>query len=415
MLALGRALMASPRLMLVDEASMGLSPVMTERAFALIADINRTSGVAVLIVEQNVLALDLADRAYVLEKGQVVAAAEGAGVRQMQAQLREAYLGSLRMRRLWLLLLLPLGLVRAAPERASGLRDARAAGRRAARCRGRHDPDPDTRLPHRPSAHRRAGADSARRARGETGRPVDAHRSAAAGRAPGHPARWRVGRHRRARRRAGARGARRAGCGHDRGAQRRGRRLPAVRGRRLELRHGRLRPAGHPAAARLPGRAPSCCSRSSAVRRNCHERTAPACGPDSGVLAAAAVVGGVGWYRVSGEPLLNRQIPFLASAGIVVVLLSVLGGSLIIAEQLRGDQNRIGDLEDAVRALTEALAPTIEAPPRIEEPATEVLVRRSRGDRGAPPLAVPDPHRSEQRRPRGTSAATRCGCRCRRP
>ncbi len=93
MLALGRALMASPRLMLVDEASLGLSPVMTERAFSLIADVNRTAGVAVLVVEQNVLALDLADRAYVLEKGQVVATAEGADVRQMQARLREAYLG----------------------------------------------------------------------------------------------------------------------------------------------------------------------------------------------------------------------------------------------------------------------------------------------------------------------------------
>lgn len=93
MLALGRALMASPRLMLVDEASLGLSPIMTERAFTLINDVNKTSGVAVLIVEQNVLALDLADRAYVLEKGQVVAFAEGADVRQMQGQLREAYLG----------------------------------------------------------------------------------------------------------------------------------------------------------------------------------------------------------------------------------------------------------------------------------------------------------------------------------
>lgn len=94
-----------------------------------------------------------------------------------------------------------------------------------------------------------------------------------------------------------------------------------------------------------------------------------------GVLAAAAVVGGVGWYRVSGEPLLNRQVPFLASAGILVVILSVLGGSLIIAEQLRGDQNRISELEEAVRALTEALAPSIEQPPRIAvpEPATEVL------------------------------------------
>ena len=94
MLALGRALMASPRLLLVDEASLGLSPVMTERAFSLIAEINRTSGVAVLIVEQNVLALDLADRAYVLEKGQIVAAAEGDAVREMQGQLRAAYLGT---------------------------------------------------------------------------------------------------------------------------------------------------------------------------------------------------------------------------------------------------------------------------------------------------------------------------------
>ena len=93
MLALGRALMASPRLMLVDEASLGLSPVMTERAFALIAEVNRTAGVAVLLVEQNVMALDLATRAYVLEKGQVVASAEGADVKAMQGQLREAYLG----------------------------------------------------------------------------------------------------------------------------------------------------------------------------------------------------------------------------------------------------------------------------------------------------------------------------------
>ena len=94
MLALARALMASPRLMLVDEASLGLSPIMTERAFTLIAEVNRTSGVAVLIVEQNVLALDLADRAYILEKGQVVSSAEGDGVREMQGELRTAYLGT---------------------------------------------------------------------------------------------------------------------------------------------------------------------------------------------------------------------------------------------------------------------------------------------------------------------------------
>jgi hypothetical protein len=94
-----------------------------------------------------------------------------------------------------------------------------------------------------------------------------------------------------------------------------------------------------------------------------------------GVLGLAAVVGGIGWYRVSGEPLLNRQVPFLASAGIGVVLLSVLGGSLIISEQLRGDQTRISELENAVRDLTEALAPSVELPPRRD---AELSGRRAR-------------------------------------
>lgn len=97
-----------------------------------------------------------------------------------------------------------------------------------------------------------------------------------------------------------------------------------------------------------------------------------------GVLGAAALVGGVGWYRISGEPLLNRQIPFLASAGILVVLLSVLGGALIVAEQLRGDQDRIGELEEAVRSLTEALSPLIEQPARRPEVAAVKPPRRGR-------------------------------------
>jgi hypothetical protein len=84
-------------------------------------------------------------------------------------------------------------------------------------------------------------------------------------------------------------------------------------------------------------------------------------------IAAAAVVGGIGWYRISGEPLLNRQIPFLASAGIAVVVLAVLGGALVVAEQLRADQDRIGELEDAVRKLTDALAPIVESAPRRSE------------------------------------------------
>jgi branched-chain amino acid transport system ATP-binding protein len=93
MLAIARALMSGPRLLLVDEASLGLSPVMTETVFELIADVRRTAGTAVLVVEQNAAALDLADRAFVLEKGQVVDRAEGAEMRAMQGRLRDAYLG----------------------------------------------------------------------------------------------------------------------------------------------------------------------------------------------------------------------------------------------------------------------------------------------------------------------------------
>lgn len=89
-------------------------------------------------------------------------------------------------------------------------------------------------------------------------------------------------------------------------------------------------------------------------------------------IAAAAVVGGVGWYRIAGEPLLNRQVPLLASAGIAVVVLAVLGGALVVAEQLRADQSRIDELEDAVRTLTETLAPLVEQPARRAD--TEHLV-----------------------------------------
>jgi len=93
MLAIARSLMSDPRLLLVDEASLGLSPIMTETVFDLISDVRRTRGTAVLIVEQNVAALDLADRAFVLEQGQVVDRAEGDDVRTMQSRLRDVYLG----------------------------------------------------------------------------------------------------------------------------------------------------------------------------------------------------------------------------------------------------------------------------------------------------------------------------------
>ncbi|MBI4728528.1 MAG: ABC transporter ATP-binding protein [Acidobacteria bacterium] len=94
MLALARALMSEPKMLLVDEASMGLSPSMTEVAFDLIRRVNAELGISVLLVEQNVLALELAHRVYVLEKGEIKAEAGPSEVRDMSARLREAYLGT---------------------------------------------------------------------------------------------------------------------------------------------------------------------------------------------------------------------------------------------------------------------------------------------------------------------------------
>jgi len=84
----------------------------------------------------------------------------------------------------------------------------------------------------------------------------------------------------------------------------------------------------------------------------------------AGCLALAALVAFVGWYKISGEPLVNFQLPLLASAGMLVVLLAALGGSLLVAEQLRAGDRRIEELEEAVRSLATALAPYIEEPPR---------------------------------------------------
>lgn len=86
-------------------------------------------------------------------------------------------------------------------------------------------------------------------------------------------------------------------------------------------------------------------------------------------LAAASVVGIVGYLRLSEEPLVNHQLPYLASAGMALVVLSVLGGSLIVAEQVRADERKFEELEAAVMALAAAVAPAIEAAPRPEQPA----------------------------------------------
>lgn len=94
MLAIVRAMMSGPRLLLIDEASLGLSPVMAEDTFDLIAQLNQEQGTAVLIVEQNVLALELAHRAYVLEQGRITSVATGDELEELKLRLREVYLGA---------------------------------------------------------------------------------------------------------------------------------------------------------------------------------------------------------------------------------------------------------------------------------------------------------------------------------
>lgn len=92
MLAVGRALMCKPKILLLDEPSMGLSPLLVKEIFKIIRDINR-QGVTVLLVEQNAkMALDIANRAYVLETGHIVK--EGSADTLMHDDaVRKAYLG----------------------------------------------------------------------------------------------------------------------------------------------------------------------------------------------------------------------------------------------------------------------------------------------------------------------------------
>ena len=92
MLAIGRALMARPRVLLLDEPSLGLSPIYIERVFGIIRELN-AQGIAILLVEQKApAALQLAHRAYVLETGRVVL--EGTGRELLgNDMVRQAYLG----------------------------------------------------------------------------------------------------------------------------------------------------------------------------------------------------------------------------------------------------------------------------------------------------------------------------------
>jgi branched-chain amino acid transport system ATP-binding protein len=92
MLAIGRALMSRPRLLLLDEPSMGLAPLLVQEIFNIIKDINK-AGTTILLVEQNAsMALQIANRAYVMETGSIVLS--GSGEELMQSEdIKKAYLG----------------------------------------------------------------------------------------------------------------------------------------------------------------------------------------------------------------------------------------------------------------------------------------------------------------------------------
>jgi branched-chain amino acid transport system ATP-binding protein len=93
MLAIGRALMARPRLLMLDEPSMGIAPILVQRIYETIGEINR-SGVAILLVEQNAnYALEISTRGYVLETGRVVLANDSAHLRD-DPEVQRAYLGT---------------------------------------------------------------------------------------------------------------------------------------------------------------------------------------------------------------------------------------------------------------------------------------------------------------------------------
>ena len=94
MLAIGRALMASPRLILMDEPSMGLSPLLVREVFTIISRLNHELGVTVLLVEQNAqMALRVATRGYVMEQGKIVLDGEAEELRENE-DIKEFYLGA---------------------------------------------------------------------------------------------------------------------------------------------------------------------------------------------------------------------------------------------------------------------------------------------------------------------------------
>ena len=92
MLAIARGMMGAPKLLIIDEASLGLSPVLAQNVFSIVKRIN-SDGVTVILVEQNIGAVAIADRTFVMEKGRIVFSGTGREVLE-SPEIREAYLGA---------------------------------------------------------------------------------------------------------------------------------------------------------------------------------------------------------------------------------------------------------------------------------------------------------------------------------
>ena len=92
MLAMGRALMSKPKILMLDEPSMGLAPILVQQIFDIIKELHK-SGTTILLVEQNAeMALNIADRAYVLESGRIKISGTGKELAQSD-EIKKAYLG----------------------------------------------------------------------------------------------------------------------------------------------------------------------------------------------------------------------------------------------------------------------------------------------------------------------------------